>query len=423
MHYEDRWLAIRDKINERGADGNKVVEALQDYYTVFEDKALIWLAGLFDYKVGGFYYSESARDNEYIRYNGKDYLLLPDMESTNQATNFLHRNEVFCAWRDFPKAMVDRMKEFVITRQDPETGFFYHPQWPKELTDSKLARRGRDLMWAIQMAEKFEFELPYPTAYERLEQASQNKDEEIKMPEYLLSEDKFIKYLRDFDWENKAYWSGNQIAAQAQMIKAAGMSDAAIDFLNSIQNPKTGTWGKFEDGFGAINGYLKISALYETVNRPIPNSEKALKIAFECATEPTDAASSTCFQYNVWFSICNIINNIRTFGGAEGAHIANEAITYHVKNCIEPIKSTKEKALRFKKKEGCFSMAPDQSSGTSQGMPVAVYYTNEGDINANGICSSGTARLMFEALGLKEHWVPIFSKEGKEIFLSALKME
>ena len=84
--------------------------------------------------------------------------------------------------------------------------------------------------------------------------------------------------------------------------------------------------------------------------------------------------------------------------------------------------STKEKALRFKKPAGCFSMAPNESSGTSQGMPVAIFYTNEGDINANGICSSGTARFMFEALGLEDIWVPIFSPEGKNVFMSALKL-
>ncbi|MBO5314822.1 MAG: hypothetical protein J6B48_00165 [Clostridia bacterium] len=420
MYYEDRWLAIRDRINERGADGSKVVEALQDYYSVFEDKALTWLGSLFDPDIGGFYYSESARDNEFINYNGVNYPLLPDIESTSQATNFLQRNEIFKTWMDFPRWMIDKMAKFICERQDPETGFFYHPQWPKEFTDSKPSRRGRDLQWAISMAEKYEFKLPYPTAYERLE--NQKSEVDNNMPEYLKSEEKFLAYLKSFDWENKAYWSGNQLAAQVLMIKAAGLGKVVVDFLNSIQNPSTGTWGKFTDGFGAINGYLKISAVYQGVGLPIPNSEKALPIAFDCTTAPTEDAHSVCFQYNAWFSVCNILSNVRDFYGASANDMIEKAIRYHLDNCIEPIISTKEKALVFKKPAGCFSMAPNESSGTSQGMPVAIFYTNEGDINANGICSSGTARFMFEALGLEDIWVPIFSPEGKNVFMSALKL-
>jgi len=423
MFYEDRWLAIRDEINAKGADGNAVVEALQDYYSVFSDKALIWLGSLFDPDIGGFYYSESARDNEFINYNGVNYPLLPDIESTSQATNFLHRNEIFKDWMDFPRWMIDKMAKFICERQDPETGLFYHPQWPKELTDSKPSRRGRDLEWAISMAEKYQFKLPYPTAYERLKANAENdKEQAQKLPEYLLSEDKFLAYLKSLDWVEKAYHSGNQVAAQAAMINAAGLGKVAVDFLNSIQNPKTGTWGKFEDGFGAINGFLKISAVYRYANLPIPNADKAIKVAFECATEPTEKASSTCFQYNVWFSISNILLSMRKFCGEEGKRLADEAIVYHLKNCIEPIRSTKEKALVFRKEAGCFSMAPNESSGTSQGMPVAIFHTNEGDINANGICSSGTARLLFESLGIEKHWVPIFSPNGREVFMSAVRL-
>lgn len=420
MHYEDRWLAIRDEINKRGANGNKIVEALQDYYSVFEDKALIWLGSLFDPDIGGFYYSESARDNEFITYNGVDYPLLPDIESTSQATNFLQRNEIFKDWMDFPLWMRKKMEKFICERQDPETGFFYHPQWPKEFTDSKPSRRGRDSWWALSMAEKYQFKLPYPTAYERLEK-EKDKENSI-LPEYLLSEEKFLNYLKSFDWDNKSYWSGNMLAAQGQLIKAAGLSNVAVDFLNSIQNPKTGTWGIAEDGFAAINGYLKISALYRDCGRAIPNSEKALSIAFDCTTAPIEGANSVCFQYNAWFSVCNILNNVRDFYGASANDMIDKAIRYHLDNCIEPIMSTKAKALKFKKPAGCFSMAPNESSGTSQGMPVAIFHTNEGDINANGICSSGTARFMFEALGILDHFVPIFSPEGHDIFMSALKL-
>ena len=158
------------------------------------------------------------------------------------------------------------------------------------------------------------------------------------------------------------------------------------------------------------------------MNLPVPNSDKAFKIAFECASAPFAEDSSTCWQYNVWFSISNILNNMRDFGGEEGQRLADEAVRYQLNNCLDAIKSTKEKALVFRKPAGCFSMAPNESSGTSQGMPVAIFHTNEGDVNATGICSSGTARFLFDALGIQKHWVPIFSPQGRDVFMSALKL-
>ena len=418
--YEQRWLAIKKLLDDRGVNGSDIVEALQDYYSIFEDRTLKWLAGLFDPDIGGFYYSESARDNDAIVYNGVEYPLLPDIESTSQATNFLHSNEIYMDWMDFPLWMRKKMEKFICERQDPETGFFYHPQWPKALTDSKPHRRGRDLRWSVAMADKYKFKLPYPTAYERLE----NKDEEAEMhiPEYLLNEEKFLSYLKNFDWENKAYWSGNQIASQAKIIRASGLAKVAVNFMNSIQNPKNGCWGRHENGFCAINAFLKISAMYGELGFPVPNADKAIKVAFECTTEPTEAADSVCCQYNAWFSIRNILDSMRTFGGLEGNCLAEEAIDYHLKNCLEPISSTKEKALRFKKADGSFSFNPTESSGLSQGMPVAIFHTNEGDINANGICSSGTARQLFASLGIEENFIPIFSPAKTEIFNSVLKL-
>lgn len=423
MYYEERWSAFKKAIDEKGANGGKIVEAMQDYYTIFEDKALAWLGSLFDPDIGGFYYSESARDNEMIHFNGKDYPFMPDIESTNQATNFLISNEIFKNGKDFPEWMVKKMAKFICDRQDPETGFFYHPQWGKELTDTKPSRRGRDLMWSINMAEKFDFKLPYPTANERLAAALKGKNEDsvAAIPEYLRSKEKFIEYMDSLDFVNKAYWSGNQIAAQAGVIKAAGLADVCAAYLNERQDPETGYWGK-DGGWSAINGFLKISAFYEEAGIPIKNAEKVVKYALECGISNDPLPGSVCFQYNVWFSVWNILNNLRKFGGVDGNRKADVAVVEMLNNAPAAIESSKQKALIFKKPAGCFSMAPDQSSGTSQGMPTAVFYTNEGDINANGICSSGTARFIFRAMELEDHYIPIFSPAGREVFLSALKL-
>ena len=419
-YYDKQWLALKEEVDSRGANGSAVVEALQDYYSIFDDGILDWLGGLFDPDIGGFYYSESARDNEYISYNGVDYLLLPDIESTSQATNYLQANGIFKTWSDFPQWMIDKMARFICERQDPETGFFYHPQWPKELTDSKPSRRGRDHMWAVHMAEKYGFKLPYPTASERLEQAVKTGEKPASLPDYLLSEQAFKKYLADLDWDTNAYWSGNLIAAQVNVINSAGLGKTAVDFLNSVQKPDTGLWGIY-GGYSAINAYLKISCVYEAAGFPIPNIDRAASAIIACGTTD-EIPSTTCFQYNVWLSARNVLANLRRFGGADGERRAKEITATLLNEAPDAIVATKEKALIFRKPKGCFSMAPNESSGTSQGMPVAIFHTNEGDVNANGICSSGTANNLYAALDLEAFRVPIFSPNAKEVFMSALRL-
>ena len=56
--------------------GNDSVEALSAIYGFYDEQMYLWLARLWDGDVGGFYFSNSARDNPQF---------LPDLESTMQA--------------------------------------------------------------------------------------------------------------------------------------------------------------------------------------------------------------------------------------------------------------------------------------------------------------------------------------------------
>ena len=75
------WEKLEQDVNERGADGEAFVEAMKDYYSIYTDGFLSWLGALFDPKTGGFYYSNSARDNECAEYRGEICYFLPDIES------------------------------------------------------------------------------------------------------------------------------------------------------------------------------------------------------------------------------------------------------------------------------------------------------------------------------------------------------
>ena len=65
--------------------GKATAEATEYLYSLYTDGIYKWLAGIWDGKVGGFYYSVSARDNEFVEVKGNKIQLLPDIESTEQA--------------------------------------------------------------------------------------------------------------------------------------------------------------------------------------------------------------------------------------------------------------------------------------------------------------------------------------------------
>ena len=76
-------IALRWATRFDGIADPVVREAVRDFYANFFDpeKLIRWWAGLYDPEIGGFYYSNSARDNAGF---------LPDMESTYQILWRLH---------------------------------------------------------------------------------------------------------------------------------------------------------------------------------------------------------------------------------------------------------------------------------------------------------------------------------------------
>ena len=67
--------------------GRDAVDEIRNIYDMFDEKMLIWYASLYDPDIGGFYFSNSARDTEGF---------LPDIESTAQALNFITEISGIC---------------------------------------------------------------------------------------------------------------------------------------------------------------------------------------------------------------------------------------------------------------------------------------------------------------------------------------
>ncbi len=454
MNKNIAWLETEEII------GKSATNALKEMYDNIYSKDLAdWFANLFDPRTGGFYYSNSARDNKKAEYCGAYYDLLPDIESTEQALYFIKRSGMLSGIGNIQNAFPDWMKEsiikFVKEKQDPN-GYFYHPQWSKTMIDEHLSRKGRDLSKAINIlsmlgakptydtqtgvkgdglladgtpVSKTALTKPLNTTVTHSVSSKVAASDDI--PSHLKDETSFKIYLAQYDssmsWNS--YWIGNQIAAQADQIKARdavlkgeGANYSLVEILHAWLDghcyESTGHWSQ-KANYDGLNGLMKISATYQTLGIPLPYPEAAVRSAI--ATIDTDETNETvCYAYNSWFTVCNVINNVNRHRPAEEAVRIVESIRAEIRSrAPELIRATMEKQGKFICKDNSFGYTVSGSSPTSQGMPVAIPDTKEGDINATLICTSGTLEQVFWALGCSE--VPILGRADFNRFISIIE--
>jgi len=466
-YYEEAWAKLADAVGE---DGASTVEALKGLYSIYDRSVVTWFANLYDPAIGGFYYSNSARDSGFYA---------PDTESTCQALGFISTLGSVRTWRTGVTAKYnniiseERRNEIVVyikSLQD-ENGFFYNYQWDKSATDAQHTRRARDLSWCLSILSALGARPTYNTpngATGDGKKVEGTYDPTILMqapirvgtstavavskvtlaahaPEY-ESVETLKTYLAKLDERNSGFYSigstitsqMNQIIARDKELREAfygveensgkdyvGLVATVIAFFNEHQDPETGLWGhdaKQEANYAGVNGLLKISGIYNDAGIEIRYAEKAARAAID-AISSDEKMGAVVDLYNTWFSISNILTNLRQFGsvavidGVEYSGIERaELIRASLREVAAPaILKSAEKISEFKKEDGSFSYLPDKSSSTSQGMPVAIPGTNEGDVNATVIATTGIVGNICSALGIPS--VAIYGEADLKIFL------
>ncbi len=440
--------------------GDEATEALREMYdTIYSGDMVKWLANLYDIETGGFYYSNSARDNYSTVYNGIYSLLLPEIESTDQALEFIRMSGMIEGLGGLQNALPDWMREsiiqFVKKKQDPN-GYFYHPQWSHELVDNNLSRRGRDVSKAIATLTNLGAKPTYntPTGVKGdgiLWDGTPVSKSALTMPIYIpntiavsqivkisssypvhMKDDvSFRAYLEDLndDMIKDSYWVGNQLASQADQIKArditlkeegADYSLALIlkEWLDSKCYESTGHWSQKPD-YPGLNGFLKISATYQALGLALPYPEAAARSAVD-SIEMTGRYPTACFAYNSWMAVCNIINNVNKHKSeAEAERIINNIRSELYERAPELIRVTMEKQGKFLLSDGSFMYIETGSSGASQGLPVSIPGTIEGTVNSHILCTTGTLSHMFSAFGYPS--VPILYPSDFNRFISIIE--
>ncbi len=384
--------------------GEKTVTALRRLYDVYDEGLYIWYASLYDPEIGGFYFSESGRDTEGF---------LPDIESTVQGLCCFERVGLLSSrGEDYGKAIDGRLREKLVSfakgLQDPENGYFYHPQWGRNIV---IPRRGRDLSWSTSLLEVFGEKPDYPTPLERT--ADGNKSAAI--PEHLQSLDSFKKYLREFDLVTQSYWSGNMLQSQTIQIKAAGQEfvDEMFDYLESQQREDNGLWEP-EVNYASVNGLMKISLMYSSLGRPLKYPLQALESTVKAALSDQEIVFC-CQFYNPLTTITGILNNIKKFGSPEKSEVLRREI---VASAPALLSATLRKVSLCRKLDGSFSYNPGGKGRLSQKAPVALGI-NEGDVNATSICTNGVMRSIAGILGLPR--LNLFGTEDSKLFFELLE--
>ena len=394
---------------------SEAIAELRTLYGLYDRNIYLWLASLYDPDLGAFYYSGSARDT---------LGFLPDLESTAQALIFMVDSGMLTEHGDkYRYALPDDIKNAILDwtkgLQSSENGYFYHPQWGDSVTNNRL---GRDLSWAKRIISglgakpywntpdgvRGELGKPGSTAAAaailttRLNTSvatAVSKVVPTAAPAYLSSVDAFVTHLeKDYNWETNSYAAGNSIESDLGQIMAKGdaYEEALINFLNGKQK-SNGLWEN-EISYDSINGLMKISGIYTSLEQLIPNADKAMESAIK-VLKFTTAPTHVCTVYNPWEAIANILITIEK---GQGVAAADELRAQFREEAASLIKITYDKLSIFEKNDGGFSYYPKYSAARSQGVVVCVDKMAESDVNATNICTNSIINAMFDVFGVEQ---------------------
>lgn len=459
---EARATLARTVGDELAAD---VIRAMQNCYTLFTDDVIDWFANLYDPVTGGYYYSNSGRNT--VGYG-------PDLESTYQALSFMGGTGLADGINTregedvIPEWMQQQILKFAMELQDPVSGYFYHPQWGGDSFDDRrdlidkgyTSRRGRDLQWALSLIQRFGGQPTYdiPTMgikgsgllYDGTPVSKSELTASLKLsasvmvskvmaassavPTHLQSADNLRSYLNGLDVNGDSYTVGNLLESQSKQIvardkvldptgKTTPLANVVKEFFDSHQNKENGAWTLGEKiDYESVNGILKISGVYNGIQKEFPNPVKAIKTAMAGITME-EPPTTVCYVLNPWYAITMLIQNVESYNSSPDKAEVQAAIAdirmEILENAVELINVTREKSAEFKKSDGSFSYFPKSSGPNSQGVPVAIPETNEGDVNATHMFISGIPNHIWGILGCEV--VPIFTKSDRMRYWNILE--
>ena len=406
---EIRWSVLEAKIGKK--HGKKIVDALKELYGVFDSGIVEWMASLYDPEHGAWYYSKSAQETDGY---------LPNAESTLGATNYLVEMGATGGKpteQVLPEWLKKKIGAFIYNLQDPD-GYFYHPQWGKEISHLKKSRDLGTCTRLLKTMGNITPKYPIPTALKKGE-----KYDISNAPERFRSVESYMCYLNSLDFVNRGYHCGSEMSSQVGEVESYGKMLGAdlmaitLDHISSFEREDTGLWHP-EKTYYATNGMQKISKMYNWFNRKIPHVYKALDSTMEIIMKD-DPVGASVDVYNPWHAVGSLVQNIKNVykaGESEFADLIDKVYTW----APDAIRKSAEKMKVFKKPDGGMSYLVATSCPTDQGARAAVSGSAEGDVNGTG-CATAIIPSIYNGLDLNEYKVPLYTPEDWDNFMSIVE--
>lgn len=427
----------------------EIITELQSLREIYNnDKIVEWLANLYDPETGGFYFSNSARNN--VGY-------LPDLESTAQALGIIE--SILSGYGGnltgyFGEEIANKFVKFAKDMQDPDNGYFYHPQWPRSTADK--TRRSRDLLNALAILDTFSALPTYNTPngvvgdgklsdgtvisahiitlplqrgnVSAVSKLLYEEDEnEIYIQPHLKTKSAFEEYLKTLDIVNATYDAAQALISQSEQIKARDreleaigenyrLTDILVKWISAGQYTKNWLWSKTST-YDDIYETSKVIELYSSLGVVVPNARGIFITFSECIKSADNQAENISDLANVWTAIAALSNNITTCGDNSDYDI-QYIRKLVISNYAAMIRRTKETLPLFARIDGSFSLNSSGSTSEINGVPIALANQVEGNINATLLATKNIWLSIFNALNMGS--VPIFSTSDRMLFQKTL---
>lgn len=429
---------LSEKFGE--AFATEVITELESLRLIYKEENIVsWLANLYDPVTGGFYYSNSARNN--VGY-------LPDLESTAQAIGIVQ--SVLYGYGGtltdyFGEEISAKFVKFAKGMQASDNGYFYHPQWNRELTDKNLARRQRDLLNAISIIDSFgalpTYDTPNgvkgdgiiavsslttPISHSKVLAVSKliaQEEDDIYIPPHLATKADFTNYLNSLKMGSNTRTVAEELASYTSLIlirdemleemgESYRLSDILLNWLGSKQNYKTGLWDSGNSiTYDKVSNLYSVVKIYNDLGKCIPNASTVLNTLSEFVnfTQELDDISNIS---NTWAALSVCVNNVRAF------EPNNYGLLSVYNNLPQMLQATREKLTLFVKTDGSFSAVVGGSTGQSYGMSIAIPSSDEGDINSTLLAVKNTWLSIFNSLGIAS--IPVFNTADRMMLQKVL---
>ena len=243
-----------------------------DQLAAFEDRfdrMDTWFANLYDRDRGGFYYAISGRDNPGYG---------PTIETTGFVLNVLDSNTN--ALDTIPDAVKQKISEFFVSHQDPETGLFVDDPGPVNERET-----ARNQSHAMKWVERWNIQLPVPHPSQALNTVSAAQLTAMDLPDYLDSPEAYLDWLKSQRWRGDSWAAGDLASSSLSYIDYLEPEEQEIyrnvllNFLNETQDPETGMW---DEGVtpNSVSGAFKVGLIYGDLHVRMPNADKIIDSIF-----------------------------------------------------------------------------------------------------------------------------------------------